>query len=81
MSVADVVLAAVEETPPADADSALVVAADSVQTVPVDLNGPQPGIPVAVHAAAVPAAPLAADVHLAVHVVVDASDFLQVVEK
>lgn len=46
------------------------------------MNDPQPGIPVAVHAAAVLAAPLAADFpHPAVHVVVDASDFLQVVEK
>jgi hypothetical protein len=46
------------------------------------LNDPQPGIPVAVHVAVVFAAPLAADVpHLAVHVAVDASDFLHVVEK
>lgn len=46
------------------------------------MNDPQPGIPVAVHAAVVFAAPLAADVpHLAVHVSVAASDFHHVVEK
>lgn len=59
----------------------LVVAADSVQIFHADLNDPQPGIPVAVHAAVVLAAPLAAVVlHLAVHVSVAATDFHHVVE-